>query len=162
MSGSDLNLHHLAQTVLQDSVSPDPGVMADELVARIPATHYREALEVLAKDYMRNRILNQRHRVNGGAPNVGSRKVGAARDAWKRLLDTPEFLPGVGWLFLRDATVDQVLAMAGVRRAKATELEVVAERYAALAKEMKRTRTGRVGDLSEESLRQLLGEEQAA
>lgn len=155
---SDLNLHHLAQTVLQDSVSPDPGVMADELVARIPAAHHREALGILAKDYMRNRILNQRHRVNGGAPDVGSRKVEAARDAWKRLLDTPEFLPGVGWLFLRDATTDQVLAMAGMRRSKAQELESAADRYAAVAREMKRAKVTRVGDLPEDSLQRLLGE----
>lgn len=159
---TELNLSALASSVLHDSLSPDPAVMADTFVAAIPAKHYREALTILAADYLRQTIRQQRNNRNGGEPNrTGSRKVANARDAWKRLLDTPEFVPGTGWLFLRDATVDQVLQMAGLRRTKAQELNSSAGRYDALASEMERTKAVRVGDLPEESLVRLLGESEA-
>lgn len=155
---SALNLHALAHTVLDESLSPDPAVMASDFVARIPSERYREALEVLAKDYLRRAIHSQRSTRNGGEPQPGSRKVAAVREAWNRLLGTPEFVPGTGWLFLRDATAEQVRAMAGMRRAKSRELNAAADRYAALASELEQSGVNRVGDLPGETLERLLGD----
>lgn len=155
MAGT-VNLRALAQEVLHESLSPDPAEMVADFVSRIPSQQYRAALEALAVDYLRRVIHDQRSARNGGVPNGGSRKLAAARDAFKRMLDTPEFVPGTGWLFLRDATADQVLAMAGMRRAKAQELQGAAERYAALADELRKTGIARVGDLPEQSLQRLL------
>lgn len=158
-----LNLHHIAAEVFHDSVSPDPGVMAGELVARLRPEDYREALLLLARDYMRLQIRNGRDGRNGGAPHEqGSHRVAAARDAWKRLLDTPEFVPSAGWLFLRDATTQQVLEMAKLRVEKSHELAKAADRYRALAEAMKHKKVLRVADLPDDILETLLGAEAAA
>lgn len=152
------NINALAREVLHESVSPDPGIMAEDLVARIPAAAYRDALVSLARSLMREMVRAQRSQTNGGAPATGSRKVAAARDAWKRLLDTPEFVPSVGWLFLRDATWRQVLEMSRMRDEKASELRAAAGRYARLAGAMKNSGAAKVADLPDDTLAELLSE----
>lgn len=160
---SHLNLWALAAEVVSDSMSPDPGIIAEELVSRIGQEHYREALVYMARDLVTSVIHDRRREMNGGPPNAnGSRKVAAARDAWKRLLDTPEFVPSVGWIFLRDATHTQVLEMAGARKKKSIELADAAKRYSALAKEMQVRSVMRVADLPDDVLGTLLDETRAA
>lgn len=160
---AEINLHAIATDVLLDSVSPDPGVMAQEFVMRIPLEQYRDALLALARAYMREVVRAKRQAQNGGAPNAGgSRKVAAVREAWKRLLDTPEFVPSAGWLFLRDATAQQVVEMAGLRESKSQELRAAAARYRRLADRMKASDVMRVGDLPEDVLSLLLAEAENA
>lgn len=159
-TATEINLHALAADVLEDTVSPDPGVMAQEFVMRIPADQYREALLLLARAYMREVLRARRQSQNGGSPNAtGSRKVAAAREAWKRLLDTPEFVPSSGWVFLRDANVQHVREMAGMRRSKSAELRAAAARYDRLADRMEAAKAQRVGDLPDDTLSQLLDAE---
>jgi hypothetical protein len=151
-----LNLHALANAVVRESASPDPDLMVMEFVSRIDPADHTEALRLLARDFIRQSIRNQREALNGGAPG-GSRKVANAREAWKRLLDSPEFLPSTAsWIFLRDATHDQVLEMAGVRQQKARELTAAAKQYKRIADEMAAKGAPSVGDLPDDMLEQLL------
>lgn len=157
---SELNLNALARQVLAESPSPDPSAMAATLVSLIPKNRYHDALLLMARDFMRHAIGDQRASVNGGPPNAGgSKKMQASAAAWKRLLNTPEFLPSAGWLFLKDATAEQVREMATVREAKAGELRMSASRYRAVAEAMRHSRAMRVADLPEDTLARLLGPE---
>lgn len=151
-----LNLHAIAASVVQESGSPDPDTMVAAFVAQIDPADYPEALATLAKDLIRHVIRHNREALNGGAVQRGSRKMEAARDAWKRLLDSPEFLPSFGWIFLRDATREQVMEMAGVRMEKSRELASAAENYRRIAKAMAAAEVDRVGDLPDDTLEQVL------
>lgn len=152
-----LNLHALASEVVRESGSPEPEVMAADLVARLDPADYREALTILARDLIRDSIRRQREALNGGASHYqGSRKVANAREAWKRLLDSPEYVPSVGWLFLRDASHDQVLEMAGLRMEKSRELVAAATQYKRIAEEMEKSGATVVSDLPDDTLEQLL------
>lgn len=158
-----MNLHQLALETVRESASPDPGVMAEDLVNRIPAGEYRDALLMMARAYVCDVIRSQRTALNGGGRSSGSRKVEAARAAWKRLLDVPEYVPSIGaWIALRDATREQVLEMAALRQAKAAENLAVAERYEAIAKAMRREGVKTAADLGERFLETLLAPQGAA
>lgn len=151
-----LNLHALAASVVAESPSPDPDAMVAAFVAQLDPADYREAITLLARDLIRGVIRHQREGLNGGVARRGSRKVDAAREAWKRLLDSPEYLPSTGWIFLRDATHDQVLEMASVRAQKSRELAAAAKQYRRIAETMAEAKAKRVGDLPDDTLEQLL------
>lgn len=151
-----LNLHALAAKIIHGSPSPDPDTMVVAFVEAIAPDDYREAIAVLARDLIRLVIRHQRETLNGGAARTGSRKVQNAREAWKRLLDAPEFLPSAGWIFLRDATRDQVLEMAGTRMQKSRELVAVAKQYKAIAAAMSECDAATVADLADDTLEKLL------
>jgi len=151
-----INMHSLAAAVVRESGSSDPDAMVDDLVSRIDPADYRDAIRYLGRDLIRRVIHGQRASLNGPRRATGSRKVDAAREAWKRLLDTPEYLPSTGWIFLRDASREQVLEMAGVRRQKSQELSVAAKRYSAIASEMQKAKVLRAGDLDDSVLERLL------
>lgn len=151
-----LNLHALAAQVIRDAPDPDPDTMVAAFVSQIDPDDYRDAITALARDLIRSVIRHQRESLNGGPGRSGSRKVANAREAWKRLLDAPEFLPSAGWIFLRDATHDQVLEMAGVRMQKSRELVAAAKQYKALAAAMESAQAATVADLDESTLEQLL------
>lgn len=152
---SNLNLHAIALQVVRESGSPDPDDMVAAFVAAIDTDDYAAAIQVLARDLLRSVIRHQREAlsVSGGR---GSRKVEAAREAWKRLLDAPEYLPSVGWIFLRDATHDQVLEMASVRVEKARELTAAAKQYRRVAEAMAAGKAKHVSDLPDDTLESLL------
>ena len=155
-----LNLHALAMTVVRESASPDPDTMVANLVAQIDPTDYAEAITYLARDLIRATIRHQREALNGGpsaGPAGGSRKVQNAREAWKRLLNAPEFLPSSGqWIFLRDASHDQVMEMAGLRMQKSRELAAAAKQYRKIAEQMAAVGASTVGDLPDDTLESLL------
>lgn len=151
-----MNLHALAVAVVRDSQTPDPDLMAKTLVSQIDPSDYVEALNYLAKDLVRRAVHDQRATANGAEPRMGSRKVALAREAWRQLLDTPEFVPSAGWLFLRDATCDQVLEIAGARDQKSQELAAAANRYRRLAGAMEEHLAEIVSDLPPAVLEGLL------
>lgn len=152
-----LNLSAIARSVVRESSSPDPDAMVALFVAQIDPSEYAEAIRVLARDYIRQAIRVQREALNGGAPNsTGSRKVAAAREAWKRLLDSPEYIPSAGWIFLRDASREQVLEMAGVRAEKSKELAAAAKQYRRIAEVMVEHGAAQVADLPDDTLEVLL------
>lgn len=153
-----LNLHALAAAVVRESATPDPDQMVAAFVAQIDPADYRDALIALARDLIRGAIHKQREALNGGsAARGGSRKVEAAREAWRRLLGAPEFLPSLGqWVFLRDATHDQVLEMAGLRMQKSRELAAAAKQYRRIAETMASAGAATVGELPDTTLEALL------
>lgn len=153
------NLRALASEIVDSSHSPDPGVMAEELISRLKPRDFREMALAVARDYIRGAVLDRRR---GAVTPMPSRKVEAAREAWKRMLDQPEFVPSVGWVYLRDATAEQVREMADMRTSKATELTTAAARYSALADQMAKHSVMRVADLPDDVLSPLLGETSAA
>lgn len=151
-----LNLHALAADIVREATSPEPDVLAAELVSQLDPADYREALTYLARNLIRSVIHDQRTRLNGGSPRSGSKKIANARAAWQKLLDSPEYVPSAGWLFLRDATHDQVLEMAGMRMQKSRELAAAAKQYKAIAEEMKKADAATVSDLPVDMLERLL------
>lgn len=158
-----MNVHELALAIVRKSSSPDPGVMAEALVDAIDPADYREALLLMARGYVRV-VIHETRGVTLQATiptGGGSRKVDAARGAWRhRILNTSEFVPSIrSWVHLQDATRDQVLEMASHRHGKAAENKAAAERYGALAAEMKRCRVLRVRDLDVSALRAVFAPE---
>ncbi len=153
---SGLNLHALAASVVRESQSPEPDDMVAAFVAQIDPADYQAALAVMARDLIRGVIRSQRESLNGGSSRTGSRKVANAREAWERLLNAPEYLPSSGWIFLRDATREQVLEMAGVRMEKSRELVASAKQYRRIADAMQAAGATSVGDLPHDTLAPLL------
>lgn len=152
-----LNLHALAATIVRESPHSDPGILAKDLVRQIEPSDYAAALEQMARAYVRRVIADERHRSNGGAPGSGSAKVTAAREAWRRLLNCREYVPSSdSWLFLRDASRDQVLEMAAHRSRKAHENAAAAKRYQVLAEEMREANVLHVSDLADDVLARAL------
>lgn len=149
------NLHAAARSVIDEGASVDPHVLAKDLVARVPADETTRVFERMAAVYLRGVMGNVRvtersavaRELTHSQPAGGSKKMAAARDAWQRLLDSPEYVTSAGWLRLREATCEQVLEMSELRAIKASENIAASHRYAALAAAMKTHDAATVADL---------------
>jgi hypothetical protein len=161
---SSMNLHGLALEIVRENGSPDPSVLAKSLVDKIKPKDYRKALDQMARQYVRVVMTEDaRRRGNGGGKGRGSAKVANAREAWQRILNSPEYVPSIGeWLHLRDATREQVLEMGELRMVKARENEAAAQLYFTLAKKMKTAKAEHVIDVDQTVILDLFGQRVAA
>lgn len=149
MTDDPFNLHALATEVIRTSESVEPGELAAQLIDAIPDGDRDEAMLVMARGYVRSVFHGMRSSAQGAShKSRGSAKVGAAREAWQRLIDVPEYVPSLdGWIRLREATRDQVIEMAQHRTAMAQKNRAAAKRYERIAQRMGQLKAATVGDL---------------
>ncbi len=81
----DFNLHALAIQVVRESMSPDPGVMAKELVARLEPSEYEGALHLMARAYVRRVFAETRWAATQSGGSASSAKVAGIRESWRRM-----------------------------------------------------------------------------
>jgi hypothetical protein len=149
----DYNLHGLASSIVRDSQSADPHDLGIELINSIDPAHFDEAVQAMAREYIRSIIGSLRAQANKPSTAQGSRKVEAARNQWRRLIEIPEFVPSLNaWVKLHEATYDQVMEMAAYRMAQAHRNAAAAKRFEKIAKSMKALNAAVVGDLPDDLL----------
>lgn len=121
-----LHLRQIIVETLDESDSPDPHVVAEDVLNRIGPRDVRAALADLLADEVRRVIHQQRGTAPLPAPpeSNGKRDLGEmARDPWRHR----QWVPGSGWKFLGDLTADDCDAVAD-------HYEVLAEANAAQAR----------------------------
>lgn len=163
MNNDDFSLHALTKEIIHSSKSADPTEIAAQLVAQIPPAHLDHAVQQMARAYVRTVISTVRQKAIAPPDGYASRKIQAARERWRRLLDVPEFVPSLnGWIRLHEATREQVLEMAAHRMHQADMNSAAAKRYESIAKSMKTLKAQTVGDLPEDLLAETFGAKAAA
>ena len=156
-AGFDLRL--LIREELETNPSADPYVVAAEVAKRVPDHRLREVV-----DYCLVRVVKE---VAGVArhtamhpPASGLRPVGGRSERWgavkvlrSRLCVDPDERE---WKFLADATRDDVLRAADVRRQQAAANAAWAERYERLAEKMRVYRAATVSDLPPDAIEEAM------
>lgn len=153
-------LASLIREVIETNPSPDPSVLAEEVVTRIPDEHLREALTQVMRQVIIRTIGQRRldvepseslkHSSTVSGPKALSKKVqGIKKDFWKRRLND-RFLGAGGFVFLRDATWDDLMAAANERSAQAQQFLSRAAQFEAWAALLHQHNVAKFSDLPED------------
>lgn len=159
-----MNLRSLVTQVLKSSVLADPEDIAAEVMRRIQPGSERDALAQALPTFVRTTISSQRSSL-GSTPTPPIPGQGVAfhqrgvsvREGWQRALRDREMDPHDGWIFLGDATVENLERMAARRDQQAAANHTKARRLRALAAALVEHDVERVKDLPADALMPLLG-----
>ena len=142
------SLSLVIRDALEACESPDPNSVVDAVIALIPAKDYpaylREA--ILARVSSEVSVLRSRN-VPAPVRSGLSTKQALIRDEyWPAFLRQRVLVAGV-WMFLSDATADDLRLVAEQREVQARELMVRAEQFRSLAELMRRSHVRTLADL---------------
>jgi hypothetical protein len=160
-----MNLHSLVSQVLDLCELPDPTDVSDEVLRRIGPGQERAALEQALPTFVRS-VNSGRRSSLGSLPapspipgqGVAFHQRGVTvSDAWRRALRDREKDPQVGYMFLGDATSENLQRMAERRDQMASANRVKSQRLRALANALDEYGVKQVKDLPAEVLAPLLG-----
>lgn len=158
------DLHTVVRDVLEAATSPDPTVIAGQVLARIKAADRKAALSQSLRVFVHHQMTNERAtRVNAPSSDDGEDvsdppKVGVPFHQrtrlrvsfYERLLRSAEFDEETReWFFLGDATTDRLDRLAGAREALAAANAAKAERFRRLEKVLAESGVGTVRELPE-------------
>lgn len=169
------NLREFIAEVCDTFPTADPAIIAIEVLNRIPRVHYRAALEQALPSLVNQVISRQRHNIPAATFTAGasaatgvrvaeraapSWKVIGIRETWQRLLrDRINVGPEPSeWKFLSDCTVPDLHYAADVRDEHARRNAARAAQYRQLAALLVEHGVDTVGNLPENLLFSILGE----
>lgn len=150
------NLRDLTHEVLRDTDDADPGSIAGQVLARIPAEDRQEALAQTLRGFVRTVISEQRNSepVKRSTPGT-SWKGSGIRAGWKRRL--ADRIEGCdGWVLLRNATFSDLTKAADDREEMALRNASRAAMYRSFADAVHAAGVETFGDLPTETQEQLL------
>jgi hypothetical protein len=162
------NLRQTVKEVLGSSTMADPTDIADEVLRRIDRKDYPAALAQAMRPFVRQMVSESRPPLGdvpmpaapGQAPLVGTPFHVRLnyRNAWQKALLSRETDPTIGkWMFLRDATAQNLENMAAHRETQAEKNRHKARQLRALRDAVIEHGVETVGDLPAETLMPLLG-----
>jgi hypothetical protein len=147
---SEFHLRGLVRDTLATSTSPDPGVIAEAVLAVIPDDQLRSALHQTLRAFVRNVISDVRTAPSHPTrPPVAARsaKGMAAREAWHQRLNDPVHVGDGVWHFLRDCSFDDLMSASRERRELAARNEAWADVYEQWANLLASHKVACFGDL---------------
>ena len=152
-------LRHVVRDVLASSVEADPGILAGQVLARIPKKDRDAALKQAMRSIVRQAMAETRvgHRPSNNAPIRPSSKVAGIRDGWQRRLRDRVHVGESTWKLLADCTYDDLTAAAAERQEQADRNMVWVREYRAMASAVLDAEVERFGDLPVEKQMQILG-----
>jgi hypothetical protein len=135
------NLNEVIRSVLETSTEADPGKLAFEVAAAIPAEHLRAAVvsmlpehirELVGKSRYRNRRSAKAESTPGAVGTPWAQRAAKASEAWRRRLDDRVHVAS-GWKFLAHCTADDLRSACDERRSIAIAASVIADEYESFA-----------------------------
>jgi hypothetical protein len=158
---AELSLRGLVRDVLRDSTIADPGVIAEEVLRRVPRGALKAALSQALRLYVRQVISEERiSRTTSLTVNTRpakSAKVTAIRDGWQRRLRDRVHVGKGEWKFLAACTYEDLLAAASERRELAERNNAWARQYDAWARLLTEHDVQTFGELPVEAQASALG-----
>jgi hypothetical protein len=144
--------------VLNSSTIADPGVIADEVLRRVPSRMVKQALQQALRLYVRQ-VISEVRITRPPAPSSPARsaKVSAIRDGWQRRLRDRIHCGNGNWKFLAECTYEDLLAAAGERRELAERNMAWARQYDEWARLLTEHDVATFGDLPAEAQMSALG-----
>lgn len=151
-----MNVRQMVLDALEASQLADPSLVAQDLVSGLADDELREVLEHVMPAYVTKLATQQRsHHISDAAehgPNNASPRWQQVSIFMDRVF-TPD-----GWKMLRDCTRDDLVAAADDRYARAAQLRQSGDRLMALADYLDQKKVGKVGDLPENEVIQVLSQ----
>lgn len=143
-----MNLRERVRQALATSSEPDPGIVAQTVLASLGDDEIRPALEDTLRLFVRQVISETRISRNtaAAAPLNRSRKVAAIRD-WQARLNDRYHIGGGRWKLLADMTFDDLKVAAEERREMAQRNAAWAGQLEAWASLVRRCGVSTFGDL---------------
>lgn len=157
---TDLNLRATVRAVLAGTDEPDPGVIAELVMAQIPAKQRAAALDQALRLFVRQVISETRvSRVGKVTPIVSPRswKGQGIRDGWQRRLRDRVHVGDSAWKLLADCTYDDLMRAATERQNLADRNAAWARTYKEFALAVSEAGVDTFGDLAAERQMHLLG-----
>lgn len=154
---ADFNLRSIVREVLTSSTIADPGVVAEEVLRRVPSRMLKQALQQALRLYVRQVISEVRVSRPPVASSNRSAKVSGIRDGWQRRLRDRVHCGDGNWKFLAECTYEDLLAAAGERRQLAERNLAWARQYDEWARLLTEHDVATFGELPAEAQMAALG-----
>lgn len=151
-----INLRDLTNEVLRESSVADPGEIASQVLARIPAKDRQDALAQTLRGFVRTVISEQRNNEPAKRATPGTSWKGSGiREGWKRRL--ADRIEGCdGWVLLKNATFADLTKAADDREEMALRNASRAAMYRSFADAVSAAGVETFGDLPTETQEMLL------
>jgi hypothetical protein len=153
------NLRVLTRDVVRTSLVADPGLIADDLFARILPADYEAALQQALRHFVRQVLSEERSHPqihSPAGPGVSAKRQMIA-DGWQRRLRDRLSVADGEWKFLGDCTAVDLQFAADYRREQAARNRAKAAQYDVLRHLLEERGAERVADLPAELLITTLG-----
>lgn len=148
---STFDLAGLARRVATEQRSADYRDWVEPFLEEIPPEELHAALRAMATAYLRSYAARPLRPALVARSRGGRSRWANASTTYKRILAAPISLPG-GAVHLGDASREQVLEAAVIRREQAASNAHAALQFERLADVMRRRKAKTVGDLSEQEV----------
>ena len=140
-------LAEIVTRIARETQTADPKELAEKVIAAIPDEERDAAFHEAMVAFVMSRVTRDRR----GVPQPGvSKKVAAVRTAWARFLMEPVQING-SWKQVGDCDVAEVEILAAQRREVARKNMAHAQRFEALAADMRKQGVARVRDFKSPS-----------
>lgn len=161
---TEFNLRQVVRDVLRESDEADPGVIAGQVIARIPKSAYGAALSQAMRLFVRQ-VVSETRTSNAPPSNVRpirptpskSWKGQGIRDNWQRRLKDRVHVGRSEWKLLGQCTYADLMAAASERQELADRNRAWARQYRAYASAVEEAEVETFADLPAEVQMHLLG-----
>lgn len=166
---TDFDLHAVVRSVTETSGLLGPREIAAKVAENVAQKHLRQALAVALVPFVREELTRRRapaplapRPATSNRNSARSPKVRAVREAWRKVLAGQVHVGRGQWQVLADCSYENVLFLATERHETARRTAASGDRFQRLADAMKKHKVGRVSELPDAVLAEILSDEAVA